>query len=84
MVAVRNRWRRPWHLRNRKNRGQLGILLVVQHSRLLQSEWDLHLGDKVKPPSSRLRFVSDCLHHCYSPILFEPLWWALRKLAERI
>ena len=53
-------------------------VLLLQHTRLMQDAWDMHLGDRVKSKGA----VSDCLHTCYTPNSFEPVWWAVRALAE--
>ena len=59
------------------SRLRLRHLLVVQLGRALEPQWDLHMGNRLKAKTT----VSDCLHHCYAPLLYQPLWWALRHAA---
>ena len=61
-------------------------VLVVPWHLLTRDLWSAHPGaskqawtGEVKT-DARGRSILDCSHLCYSPFLYEPLWWALRAL----
>ena len=63
------------------------ITFVPWHSLTLQW-WDTHVGvsettwkgNPVQAGDHKL--MLDCSHYCYTPFLYEPLWWALDLVAK--
>ena len=69
---------------------RMGFLTMPMHL-LSQHWWDAHPG--TRPPRAATKqepvlgsrnstsLVLDCTHHCYSPYMWEPLWWAIVETA---
>ena len=59
------------------------VALVPAHL-LSRGWWDAHAGTSAltwrgeAKPGSKVLF--DCTHFCYSPFLYEPIWWALSQI----
>ena len=50
--------------------------MVLPVHRLTRPLWHAHLG------VSRTGKAVDCSHFCPAPFLFDPLWFAVRMIAE--
>lgn len=71
-----NRWRVADALAEAKNLSASGRVVVVPVHAYLGERWDAHFG------TARTGAAVDCSHFCPSPFLWEPLWAALRMVAE--
>lgn len=71
-----NAWRPGDALELAHQQSVEGRLVVLPIHRLTRPLWHAHLG------VSRTGKAVDCSHFCPAPFLFDPLWFAVRMIAE--
>ena len=81
-----NFWRASDMYRCAKERAP-HVMLVPQHE-ISRFWWDQHPGVNSHAKSvvrgALFKSTTDCTHFCYSPFLYEPIWWALRQLTANL
>ena len=69
------------HARSRRIR-------LLPYFNLTRPRWDMHVAEATQQHGSSdgspRRVVCDCTHFCYSPFLYEPLWWAIGQAADQM
>jgi hypothetical protein len=86
-----NRWRHEDVLKELKSGRYPNVLLLEQH-RINAHTWDSHPGVDGQQLKSFVQLKSgpviwrkpalDCLHLCYSPFIYEPLWRSIDKIIQ--
>lgn len=83
--ASANHWRGDDVMARRKKYPHVTVIPLHILSR---AWWDLKFGASgARPVPGRPQLASlilDCTHLCYSPFIYEPLWWALDAVASSI
>lgn len=68
-------------------------LLTLPYHELTRSWWDAHLGRSERKWLGDLRKRTarnasgqalDCTHFCAGPYLFEPVWWAVKRVVQTL
>lgn len=64
-------------------------VIVVPHHQLSDEWWDRHPGaagpfeNRTISKHRTRKSTTDCSHFCYSPFVYDHLWWAMRVAAHR-